>query len=159
MRHDHAATVLAGCAPRKIGPLLEAVLTERPDAAAPLLQSLPPVLAGRAADHMDPARTAAILTSLPPSGATQILNGADVRTAAEVIMKLPSAASAALISTMPGDRAASVLEFVRPAAVAALLAVSEELNGRLLARLKPPFRALVMRHLPSGGPVLSRLSD
>jgi hypothetical protein len=152
----NAARILADYPAKVAGPLIEAVVAARPQAAVSILQMLSSAAGGQAVDYLSPHAAASVLTGMPVTEAVRILDRTDVRTAAAVIMDLPITIATQLLNSIPGNRAAEVLGYIRPARVAALLTGSDGLNSALLNQLDPSFRAPVIRHLSDARRAASR---
>ncbi len=147
MPQEHAAQVLAGFPSELTGKLVKAMADGNCPAVAGIMQMLSVAGAGRALAYLSPQVAAAVLFAMTVPEATRIIGAADDRTAAGAIATLPSGFAAELIGTMPDSRAVQVLAYIRPSDAAKILRCSDDLQGRLLEQLSPPFRKLVQRHL------------
>jgi tRNA A-37 threonylcarbamoyl transferase component Bud32 len=147
---EQAARVIAGCPTRVAGELLQAVAVRAPRTAGSILRMLTADGAGRTVDYVSPVTAATIFTGMRVPEVARILHHAESRTVAGVLTELRDEVSAELIKSMDVKVAAEILAYVAPATVAALLRTpaSAGVNGKLLARLTPAFRAEVIRYLP-----------
>jgi Protein kinase domain/MgtE intracellular N domain len=148
MPEADAVRILADCAPRLCGELLQGIAAARPSAAIAILRQLRSAAAGRAFAYLRPDMAAVVIAAMTQAEALRILDSTDERTAASVIMELPVSASTSLLKSMYSkQRAAQVLTHVRPVTAAEMLRSDAEFATAVLRHLSEPVRKQVSRHL------------